>query len=107
MPTDPLSPFARSRFLPDKASRILALRDALATGDATEAARAFQSVALACGMSQLANDSGVARDQLFDVLADPSCLQVATLAHATDILAERWAAAPKQDRKQHRPEPGE
>lgn len=85
----PQSPFARSRFLEDDASHALALHDALRSGDPASAARAFEAVALACGMSQLAADTGIARDILYAALDDPARPDLPTLTRAAEALARR------------------
>lgn len=80
-------------YLRDGQSQLLALEDALQSGDGQALARAFAAVALARGTEWLAGEADVDSATLFAALKDPAQPDLPLLAYVVARLAGKDAGA--------------
>lgn len=93
-PERPSPQFGRARLVSDRKSRILALGDALATGDRRAAGAVFADVARALGVHVIAERTGISEAAIFDALADPDRPDLNLLRRVAARLLEADAGPP-------------
>lgn len=70
-PQHPPPPLARARLVRDRTSRLLALGDALETGDDAVIGATLAEVARAVGIGAISTSAGIRETAIFEALADP------------------------------------
>ncbi len=89
-----LTRFDTAAYLADEASQAEYLSEAFATGEASFIAHAIGVVARARGMSQLAVDSGINRQQLYRVLDKDGNPTLETLTKILGAMKLKLQAVP-------------
>lgn len=79
----------RGNFVGDRTSQILALRDALASGNANIISSAFAMVARSRGLAAIASEAGMSTADLNRALADPEKPDIPTLLKIVDAFGRR------------------
>lgn len=87
-------PFDAAEFLDDEAAQVDYLGDALGTNDASVIAHALGVVARARGMTQVARDAGVQRENLYRALSSTGRPELATVVKVIQSLGLRLQVAP-------------
>jgi DNA-binding phage protein len=76
--------------LTDLRSQALCLKDALASDSDRAVLRAFEAVARARGLTELAADAGLDRGRLTEMVDSAALLDTAALKQVIASLIERW-----------------
>ncbi|WP_353199839.1 addiction module antidote protein [Sandarakinorhabdus sp.] len=87
-------PFDAAPFLDDEAAQAEYLSDALATGDAAVVAHALGVLARAQGMTDVARQSGLQRENLYRALSDTGRPELATVLGVIRAMGLKLAAMP-------------
>lgn len=87
-------PFDPAPFLDDEAAQADYLSDALATGDAAVVAHALGVLARAQGMTNIARQSGLQRENLYRTLSDTGRPELATVLGVIGAMGLKLAAVP-------------
>ena len=82
----------RPSFVADPGSQLLVLRDAVASGCPEAIVLAFETVARARGLAQLATGAGLTRARLMAALANPAQPDLEILMQAVETLLTRAAS---------------
>ncbi len=86
--------FDAAEFLDDEASQLDYLSDALGTNDDTVIAHALGVVARARGMTAVARDAGVQRENLYRALSSTGRPELATVVKVLASLGMKLRAVP-------------